>query len=86
MNGQSDISESFAQDLLAALYRLDAHIGRLDNVCSTCSTDASRSECVDALGALMQGILFELMDPIYQRHPKLGSPSEPGSWLEQERL
>lgn len=85
MDTQSEISEKFAQELLRALYGLDAHVGRLDKICSALPSGALKTECIDALGRLMQDVLSKLMVPIYRQRPTLGSANEPGSWMEQKR-
>ena len=78
---QKAISEDFSRELLRALYGLDAHIGKLDKICSSVQDEAVKAQFVGALGDLMGDIHAKLMRPIYGQHPALGSPYEPGPWL-----
>ena len=80
---QTDISEEFAKQLLSALYGLDAHIGRLDEICSSLRDEAIKTRFIRALGDLVGDIDAKLMCPIYRRFPALGSPAQPGPWLEK---
>jgi hypothetical protein len=79
--GRSAISEEFSKEMLAALYGLDEHIGRLDKIGSSLQDKAVKAEFVGALGDLIGDIDAKLMRPIYKQHPALGSPDEPGPWL-----
>ena len=78
---QKAISEDFSRELLRALYGLDAHIGKLDKICSSVQDEAVKAQFVGALGDLMGDIHSKLMRPISGQHPALGSPYEPGPWL-----
>jgi hypothetical protein len=75
------ISEELSKQLLGALYGIDEHIGKLDEICSSIKDEPTRKQFVAALGELVGDIYFKLMWPIYRQHPSLGSPDEPGPWL-----
>jgi len=74
------ISESFAKQLLRALYSLDKPIGKLDSLLPDLPP-GPHEEVRTAIGDLMHVLLTDLMVPLYRLHPQLGSASEPGPWL-----
>ena len=77
---ERDISESFAKQLLRALYSLDKPIGMLDSVIPDLPPGPHELVKI-AIGDLMSVLLTDLMAPLYRLHPQLGSASEPGAWL-----
>jgi hypothetical protein len=77
----TEISEDFAKRLLIAAFRLDRHLGAIDAVLERLESTQERKVLADVLAGLMHDITFEIMAPIFRVHPSLGTPSDPGAWI-----
>lgn len=83
IEANSPISEDFAKQMLASLYKLDAPLGQLDAVVSGMQEGEAKRLMMDAVAQIMFITVHEMMAPIYRCHQSLGRVSEPGPWLQE---
>lgn len=83
IEANSPISEHFAKQMLASLYKLDAPLGQLDAVVSGMQEGEAKRLMIDAVAKIMFITVHEMMAPIYRCHQSLGRVSEPGPWLQE---
>jgi hypothetical protein len=82
-DSENQISEEFAKQLLKALYKLDAPVGRLDVLASKTEDKDAKKIISEIVGEMMEITLNELMIPIYKCHPSLGRASDPSIWIKE---